>query len=200
MQALIIILVIISLTLFITAFHLYQTRVAYANLLNSLKQSLQFEAIVLYNKDSEDPVFEFVPDVYKDIVGQVRNPHDKERHWDYWHFFKDSRKDWSEIIQRIVKNEETIVRNGEVIYYPNNTKVTLDWVCGPRYGRSFLGKKKVIGFYITHRVSTAEPSPEITQQMKDMQKTIEAMRTKQNQEVAREAAKRLFDRYAVVSN
>lgn len=173
-----------------------------ADLLVNLKNSLTYEAIALYNL-SPELEFEFVPDKFAVIMMRERQPFIGEPHWNYWSHFKDTRKDWHEILKRVRDTGIVESRIGEVIIYPDGSEVLLDWECGPRYdsGRPWR-RRKLIGVYITHRRSLGPRSKDIEFQLEAMraqneylQKQIEQEKDKNEEQVAKEVVKRFFSRY-----
>jgi hypothetical protein len=122
-----------------------------ADFLIGLRSSMAYEAIALYDRNSDNPVFKWIPDSFARILKRERSPFLKEAHWDYWEWFRESRPDWDETIHRVLATGIAERRDGEVIIYPSGKEIVINWVCGPRYdaGRPWRSPR-LCGFYITH--------------------------------------------------
>ena len=146
-----------------------------ADFLTGLKTSMAYEAIALYNRDGNNPVFKWVPDAFGRILKRDRPPFLKEPHWDYWEWFRRTRTDWDQVIRRVVDTGTPERRDGEVVLYPTGVEVVINWVCGPRYdaGRPWRAPK-VCGFYITHVRSHPDEADR-----EGLQKQIKAMEAEQ---------------------
>lgn len=164
-----------------------------ADALARLHGSLTYEAIALYDEDAAEPSFVWTPAAFGPVLGREDTPLTGSRHWDYWAFARPSRPDWERIIRRVCRTGIAETRQGEVIVYPDGTRVVIDWTCGPSHdagrrgflGVPFLGGRppKRCGFYITHRRSEATPDPAISehvaameQRAADLQESLDAAR------------------------
>lgn len=174
-----------------------------ADALARLHGSLTYEAIALYDEDADAPSFVWTPAAFGPVLGREDTPLTGSRHWDYWAFARPSRPDWERIIRRVCRTGIAETREGEVIVYPDGTRVVIDWTCGPSHdagrrgllGIPFLGGRppRRCGFYITHRRSEATPDPAISEHVTAMERR--AARLEERLEIERQRAEQTEREY-----